>query len=125
MISWDLVSHMYGFADKPTSKLCTSLAQRLILKYPFMKDSKGTGYVSFLYLAWILCTLPIYIAVTSYRVHGNVSCVRGLAMCKGSENQRKRVKVMLLTHRYILYLCIFVSVITKEKWVDFHNYLKP
>lgn len=44
----DLITHMYGFVDKPTSKFCTFVAQRLILKYPFMRDSKGTGYVSYM-----------------------------------------------------------------------------
>lgn len=42
----DLVTHMYGFMDKPTSGFCKFVAQRLTLKYTFMKDSKGTGYVS-------------------------------------------------------------------------------
>ena len=42
----DLVTHMYGFVEKPTSRFCKFVAQRLILKYPFMRDGKGTGYVS-------------------------------------------------------------------------------
>ena len=42
----DLVTHMYGFAQKPSNYLCKFVAQRLILKYMFMRDSKGTGYVS-------------------------------------------------------------------------------
>lgn len=41
-----LVTHMYGFVEKPTSQFCKYFAQRLILKYPFMRDGKGTGYVS-------------------------------------------------------------------------------
>lgn len=45
-IARDLVTHMYGFIEKPTSGFCKFVAQRLILKYPFMRDSKGTGYVS-------------------------------------------------------------------------------
>ena len=44
----DLVTHMYGFMEKPTSSFCKYVAQRLILRYKFMRDSKGTGYVSWL-----------------------------------------------------------------------------
>ena len=32
--------------EKPTSEFCKFVAQHLILKYPFMRDGKGTGYVS-------------------------------------------------------------------------------
>ena len=42
----DLVTHMYGFMEKPTSSFCKYVAQRLTLQYTFMRDSKGTGYVS-------------------------------------------------------------------------------
>ncbi len=42
----DLVTHMYGYMEKPTSSFCKYVAQRLILQYKFMRDSKGTGYVS-------------------------------------------------------------------------------
>jgi len=42
----DLVTHMYGYVEKPTTSFCKFVAQRLILKYPFMRDTKGTGYVS-------------------------------------------------------------------------------
>ena len=46
MLYRDLVTHMYGFVEKPTSHFCKFVAQRLILKYPFIKDGIGTGYVS-------------------------------------------------------------------------------
>ena len=42
----DLVTHMYGYMEKPTSSFCKFVAQRLILQYKFMRDSKGTGFVS-------------------------------------------------------------------------------
>lgn len=42
----DLVTHMYGCMEKPSSATCKFVAQRLILKYPFMRDTKGTGFVS-------------------------------------------------------------------------------
>ena len=42
----DLVTHMYGFVEKPSSEFCKFVAQRLILKYPFMRDGKGTSYIS-------------------------------------------------------------------------------
>ena len=37
---------MYGSIEKPTLEFCKFVAQRLILKYPFMRDTKGTGFVS-------------------------------------------------------------------------------
>ena len=42
----DLVTHMYGFMEKPSPSFCKFVAQRLILRYKFMRDSIGTGYVS-------------------------------------------------------------------------------
>ena len=42
----DLVTHMYGYMEKPTSGFCKFVAQRLTHQYPFMRDSKGTGFVS-------------------------------------------------------------------------------
>jgi hypothetical protein len=42
----DVVTHMYGYMEKPTTSFCKFVAQRLILQHKFMRDSKGTGYVS-------------------------------------------------------------------------------
>ena len=42
----DLVTYMYGCMEKPSSATCKFVAQRLILKNPFMRDTKGTGFVS-------------------------------------------------------------------------------
>lgn len=42
----DLVTHMYGHVEVPKASFCKFVAQRLILQYAFMRDSKGTGYVS-------------------------------------------------------------------------------
>lgn len=41
----DLVTHMYGYMEKPTYGFCKFVAQRLTNQYPFMRDSKGTGHV--------------------------------------------------------------------------------
>ena len=49
----DLVTHMYGYMEKPTSSFCKFVAQRLILLYTFMRDSKGTGYVSVAPCSWL------------------------------------------------------------------------
>ena len=46
----DLVTHMFGFVEKPTSSFCKFVAQELILKHSFMRDTKGTGFVSELFL---------------------------------------------------------------------------
>lgn len=42
----DLVTHMYSYVERPTSAFCKFVAQRLILQFPFMRDSMGTGFVS-------------------------------------------------------------------------------
>ena len=36
------------YFNKPTTSLCDEMARKLILKYPFVKDDLGNGYVSFL-----------------------------------------------------------------------------
>lgn len=42
----DLVVHMYAFANCPSPKFCREAASKLVVAYPFMKDSgKGRGYV--------------------------------------------------------------------------------
>ena len=38
-ISRDLVTHVFGFTEKPTSQFCKMVAQRLVSKYPFMRDA--------------------------------------------------------------------------------------
>ena len=45
----DLVSNMFTYSTSPNHEFCTFVAQRLILKYPFMRDAVGTGYVSTLF----------------------------------------------------------------------------
>jgi hypothetical protein len=65
----DLVTHMYGFMEKPTSSFCKYVAQRLILKYKFMRDSKGTG---------LLCALSPIIVHSCTRVLGKRNCLREL-----------------------------------------------
>lgn len=58
----DLVTHMYGYMEKPTSDFCKFVAQRLIHHYPFMKDSKGTGHVCDTTISYYLCiTLKLLI----------------------------------------------------------------
>lgn len=41
-----LVNQLFARASKPTRSQCEELARKLILKYPFVKDDMGTGYVS-------------------------------------------------------------------------------
>ena len=38
------------FGSNPSKAQCETVARRLILKYPFMRDDIGTGYVSYVYL---------------------------------------------------------------------------
>lgn len=42
----DLVVHLYSYGGRPSRTLCQHAARRLTLKYPFMRDACGTGYVS-------------------------------------------------------------------------------
>lgn len=39
----DLVTHMYGYNDKPTTTLVAKAARLLIEQYPFMADCKTSG----------------------------------------------------------------------------------
>lgn len=41
-----LVTQLFARASKPTRFQCEDLARKLILKYPFVKDDMGNGYVS-------------------------------------------------------------------------------
>ena len=41
-----LVNQLFARASKPTRLQCEQLARKLILKYPFVKDDMGNGYVS-------------------------------------------------------------------------------
>ena len=50
----DLVTHMYGYAEKPTATFCKFAVQRLILKYPFMRHQRDM-ICKFTHLLPILC----------------------------------------------------------------------
>ena len=39
----DLVTHIYGYIDKPTSSMVAKAARLLVEKYPFMADVKTPG----------------------------------------------------------------------------------
>lgn len=41
-----LVTQLFASSRKPTRDDCNCHARKLILKYPFMKDDMGNGYVS-------------------------------------------------------------------------------
>ena len=38
----DLITHIYGFIEKPTGQFCKEVAKMLVEKYPFMADSGST-----------------------------------------------------------------------------------
>ena len=42
----ELVVHMTSFGIRPTRNFCSTVARRIILKYPFLRDAVGNGYVS-------------------------------------------------------------------------------
>lgn len=41
-----LVSQLFAKSSRPSRSDCDQIARKLILKYPFMKDNLGNGYVS-------------------------------------------------------------------------------
>lgn len=41
-----LVSQLFAKSSRPNRSDCDQIARKLILKYPFMKDNLGNGYVS-------------------------------------------------------------------------------
>ena len=43
-----LVSQLFARSSRPDRSDCDQIARKLILKYPFMKDDLGNGYVSLL-----------------------------------------------------------------------------
>lgn len=42
-----LVSQLFSRANKPSRGMCEEYARKLILRYPFLKDDMGNGYVSY------------------------------------------------------------------------------
>ena len=46
MMVRSLVNLLFAKDTKPSRANCENLARRLILKYPFLKDDMGNGYVS-------------------------------------------------------------------------------
>lgn len=46
-----LVTQLFVHSRKPSRVDCEQLARKLILKYPFMKDDMGNGYVSIIIIA--------------------------------------------------------------------------
>ena len=42
----DLVTTMYAFNPEPNSKFCKQAAEKLVKKYPFMRDVGPSGHVS-------------------------------------------------------------------------------
>ena len=51
MMVRSLVNLLFAKDTKPSRANCENLARRLILKYPFLKDDMGIGYVSNICLA--------------------------------------------------------------------------
>lgn len=45
-----LVTQLFAHSRKPSRVDCEQQARKLILKYPFMKDDMGIGYVSYFFI---------------------------------------------------------------------------
>lgn len=42
----ELIVHMTSYGVKPSKNFCSSVARKIVLKYPFLRDAVGSGYVS-------------------------------------------------------------------------------
>ena len=42
----ELIVHMTSYGVRPSTNFCSAVARRVILKYPFLRDAVGSGYVS-------------------------------------------------------------------------------
>lgn len=67
----DLVTHMYGYMEKPNASFCNFVAQRLVRQYPFMRDAKGSGHVNY-----IVASYPIIIFTTL------TNCLHNIPFCR-------------------------------------------
>ena len=46
----ELIVHMYSYGGRPSRIFCSFVARRIILKYPFLRDAAGNGFVSVMIL---------------------------------------------------------------------------
>ena len=44
----ELLVHMTSYGSRPSLNFCSLVARRIVLKYPFLRDSIGNGYVSYI-----------------------------------------------------------------------------
>ena len=42
----ELIVHMTSYGVKPPRNFCSAVARKIVLKYPFLCDAVGSGYVS-------------------------------------------------------------------------------
>ena len=42
----ELIVHMTSYGVRPSRKFCSAVARRIVLKYPYLRDADGSGYVS-------------------------------------------------------------------------------
>ena len=42
----ELIVHMTSYGGKPSKNFCSTVARKIVLKYPFLRDAVGSGYVS-------------------------------------------------------------------------------
>ena len=42
----ELIVHMTSYGVRPSRNFCSAVARRIVLKYPFLRDADGSGYVS-------------------------------------------------------------------------------
>ena len=54
----ELIVHMTSYGVRPSTNFCSVVARKVVLKYPFLRDSVGSGYVST--CMHVLITLNIY-----------------------------------------------------------------
>ena len=42
----ELIVHMTSYGVQPSGNFCSAVTRRIVLKYPFLRDAVGSGYVS-------------------------------------------------------------------------------
>ena len=60
----ELIVHMTSYGVKPPKNFCSTVARKIVLKYPFLRDAVGSGYVS-------ICNCGLNVLVVSNSVQAS------------------------------------------------------
>ena len=63
----ELVVHMTSYGEVPSDAFCAMVARRIVLKYPFLLDLSGNGYISWL-MKKLISFMIIYTGILGTKV---------------------------------------------------------